>query len=175
MQKIMNDTYPGIAIEAITNGFEGSWERLIAKKLFDKAASSNVFIMMEAHSILKQTGCKVWDEEACLKSAYLITGSTPEPKAEEPAKPLPLIVNNEIDLGRSFEKLKEALNESEKASKESGQYGYVTAYLNLKIAVRNHVYKCTGEVIGGKLEPKDDPNGIPDELYQLADLKRNKE
>lgn len=33
MQDIMNATYPGVAIEAIKNGFAGSWERLIAKKI----------------------------------------------------------------------------------------------------------------------------------------------
>lgn len=38
----MTSTYPSIAIEAIKNGFDGAWERLIAAKLrkdFDKGHS----------------------------------------------------------------------------------------------------------------------------------------
>ena len=50
MQDIMAKTYPGVAIEAILGGFEGSWERVIAKRLEWDAAlkiSEAVFLTEE--------------------------------------------------------------------------------------------------------------------------------
>lgn len=57
-----------------------------------------------------------------------------------------LIINDEIDLGNSFDKLKQSLMESEKARNECGKYGDTNAYINLRQAVTSHLYKCTGEM-----------------------------
>lgn len=66
MQQLMTQTYHQIAIEAITGGFTGAWERLISKKI-EKDANNG-------HS---------QDSEICesvgnnyMKAAYLITSST---------------------------------------------------------------------------------------------------
>lgn len=77
MQNLMTSTYPMIAIEAIKGGFDGSWERLIAKRLitdYEKDHSEAVEIM---NSFLGM-GIKSI-ANASVKAAYLITSSkTPE-------------------------------------------------------------------------------------------------
>lgn len=65
MQDIMNKTYPGVAIEAILGGFEGSWERLVAKRLEWDAA----FKISEAVSLLQQANGD------SMAAAYIITKS----------------------------------------------------------------------------------------------------
>lgn len=34
MTRILNETYPNVAIEAIKGGFDGAWERLIVERLY---------------------------------------------------------------------------------------------------------------------------------------------
>ena len=55
-----------------------------------------------------------------------------------------LIINNEIDLGQSFEKLKGAMQESKLIGKAES-FGYMQAYFNLEKAVENHIKECTVE------------------------------
>lgn len=65
MQNLMTSTYPNISIEAVLRGFDGSWERLIAKQL-NKDSLAN-------HS----EACEILDacDQDPLKAAYLITSS----------------------------------------------------------------------------------------------------
>jgi hypothetical protein len=65
MQKLMTQTYPQIAIEAITGSFEGAWERLIAKKLKKDVDSGH----SQACEICESVG------NDYMKAAYLITSS----------------------------------------------------------------------------------------------------
>lgn len=65
MQTLMTSTYPQIPMEAVLNGFDGSWERCIAKALKNSAAVGN----SEAEVILEAAGGDY------LKAAYLITSS----------------------------------------------------------------------------------------------------
>jgi len=65
MQKIMDYTYPGVAIEAIRGGFSGSWERLVAKHLMADAKNNH----SEATVIMQDCG------NDPMKAAYLITNS----------------------------------------------------------------------------------------------------
>lgn len=52
MQSLMNETYNKIAIEALKNGFSGSWERLIARQLKRDYDNSN----SEAECIIQAVG-----------------------------------------------------------------------------------------------------------------------
>jgi hypothetical protein len=52
MQKIMMATYNDVAIEALKNGFDGAWERLIARRLKLDASNGN----SEAEVILQANG-----------------------------------------------------------------------------------------------------------------------
>ena len=72
MQSIMNATYPSIAIEAIIGGFDGSWERLIAKRLEKdyNAYHSEAIEIVNSVFIPGESLTK-----ASLKAAYLITSS----------------------------------------------------------------------------------------------------
>lgn len=66
MQSLLTTTYPGIAVEAIKNGFDGAWERLIANRLKQDALRD----VSEAQMILESVGYNH------MKAAYLITSST---------------------------------------------------------------------------------------------------
>lgn len=65
MQQLMTSTYPGIAIEAITGGFDGAWERLISARL--KADTNKG----------RSQACEICESvnNDYLKAAYLITSS----------------------------------------------------------------------------------------------------
>lgn len=65
MQDIMTLTYPQAGIEAIIGGFDGSWERCIAKALKIEVRTGN----SEAEVILQAA------DGDFLKAAYLITSS----------------------------------------------------------------------------------------------------
>jgi hypothetical protein len=65
MQSIMTLTYPQTVMEAITGGFDGSWERCIEKALRIEVRTGN----SEAEVILQAAGGDY------LKAAYLITSS----------------------------------------------------------------------------------------------------
>ena len=69
MQQLMTETYPQVAMEAISGGFDGSWERCIAKQLEAdvKVGKSQAIVIMESV------------ENDSLKAAYLITKSQPIP------------------------------------------------------------------------------------------------
>jgi hypothetical protein len=71
-----------------------------------------------------------------------------------------LPINNEIDLDKSFHKLAADILESEKILKESGQHGYMVAYLNLRVSATSHVYNCTGEVVPIANIPAADPDDL---------------
>lgn len=69
MQEIMNSTYSGIAIEAIHRGFDGSWERLIAKQLRKDYEAGN----SEAECIIDAVGGL--SDQKLLQAAGLIIES----------------------------------------------------------------------------------------------------
>lgn len=69
MQLLLTVTYPNVAIEAIKGGFDGSWERLIAKKLQEKVAAGH----SEAEVIVQAAGGDFF------KAATLITSSIIQP------------------------------------------------------------------------------------------------
>lgn len=52
MQHIMTATYPEVANEAIRNGFDGAWERLIAERLYRDKENGN----SEAECIIYAVG-----------------------------------------------------------------------------------------------------------------------
>lgn len=65
MQTIMTITSSQVPMEAVLNGFDGSWERCIAKALKNSVAAGN----SEAEVILQAAGGD------SLKAAHLITSS----------------------------------------------------------------------------------------------------
>lgn len=68
----MTSTYTGVAIEAIKNGLDGAWERLIAQRLLIDYKSDH----SEAVEILNtQTGTDSMKNKSLL-AAFLITSST---------------------------------------------------------------------------------------------------
>jgi hypothetical protein len=69
MQTVMNETYPGIAIEAIKNGFEGAWDRLIAERLLKDYNAGN----SEAECIIEAAGGLSMQKR--MQAAKLITSS----------------------------------------------------------------------------------------------------
>lgn len=72
MQSLMDRTYPGVAIETIQNGFNGSWERLIAKEL----ELSYRRYHSEACEIVDSCDVPGDKSNACfLRAAHLITAS----------------------------------------------------------------------------------------------------
>lgn len=77
MQSLMNKTYAEVAIEAIKSGFDGSWQRCIAREIQKDYLADH----SEANEIINS--CKVSGEPASktyLKAAYLITESKiPQP------------------------------------------------------------------------------------------------
>jgi hypothetical protein len=69
MQSIMNATYPHIAIEAIKNGFDGAWQRLIAERLLNDYNAGN----SEAECIIESVGGLSMQKR--MQAAKLITSS----------------------------------------------------------------------------------------------------
>lgn len=67
MQHLMTDTYPQVGPEAVLRGFDGAWERCIAK-LLQRGVMAGY---SEAEVILQAAGGNY------LKAAYLITSSKP--------------------------------------------------------------------------------------------------
>lgn len=65
MSKIMTDTYGQVAIEAIKGGFDGSWERVIARQLRKDCSAGH----SEAETIVQSV------DGDFTKAAYLITSS----------------------------------------------------------------------------------------------------
>jgi|GEM_PF-6044119 len=54
-----------------------------------------------------------------------------------------MILLNELDLEKSFEKLKSALIESDKMAKVRSSSTLMRAYLNLSEQVKRHITDCT--------------------------------
>lgn len=72
MQSLMTSTYPSIPMEAIMGGFDGSWERLIAKRLEKDYRRHH----SEAVEIVDSCDAPGEKSNACfLRAAYLITSS----------------------------------------------------------------------------------------------------
>lgn len=72
-QSLMDSTYAGIAIEAIKNGWEGAWERLIANRLWADCQKEH----SEAREITDSVRADSDDYMApYLRAAKLITSST---------------------------------------------------------------------------------------------------
>jgi|GEM_PF-2904438 len=69
MQSLMNDTYSSVAIEAIQNGFDGSWERLIAARLRKDYVAGH----SEAEVIVHAVGGV--SDQKLMEAAKLITSS----------------------------------------------------------------------------------------------------
>lgn len=65
MQQLMTSTYPMVAVEAIMGGFDGSWERLIAKRIQWDAQRdrSEAVVLLEAA------------QGDPIAAAYIVTGS----------------------------------------------------------------------------------------------------
>lgn len=66
MSLIMLTTQPNVFSEALSGGFDGAWERLIAKRLEAHKIAGN----SEAEMILEAA------EGDSLKAAYMVTSST---------------------------------------------------------------------------------------------------
>jgi hypothetical protein len=73
-----------------------------------------------------------------------------------------MILLNELNLEKSFAKMSADILESEKMLKESGQYGYMAAYLNLRVSATSHIYNCTGEIVPIANIPAANPDDIKD-------------
>lgn len=69
MTQIMNETYAGVAIEAVKNGFDGSWERLIAAKL----RKDYIKGISEAECLVHAAGGV--SDQKLLQMAHFITNS----------------------------------------------------------------------------------------------------
>lgn len=75
MSRIMASTYPGVAIEAIRNGFDGAWQRLIVKQLRKDYEAGN----SEAECIVQAAGGL--SNQKLMQAADLIINSKIEPHA----------------------------------------------------------------------------------------------
>lgn len=73
MQTIMNETYPDVAIEAIKGGFEGAWERLIARRLLTDYQAGH----SEAEVILAAMG-GISQEKRLRAAKYIISSKIPQ-------------------------------------------------------------------------------------------------
>lgn len=71
MQNLMTSTYPMVAVEAIKNGWDGAWERLIAQRLRIDYKSDH----SEAVELINAQPLKTFIDKS-LQAAYLITSST---------------------------------------------------------------------------------------------------
>jgi hypothetical protein len=69
MKNLMTSTYPNVAIEAFKNGFQGSWERCIAKKLREDYNKGN----SEAECLVQSIGGL--SDQKLIELAHLITSS----------------------------------------------------------------------------------------------------
>lgn len=67
-----------------------------------------------------------------------------------------MILLNELDLEKSFDKLKGRLNESETV-RHDAPLGYAQAYINLRQGVLLHLKECVGEEININVA---DPNDL---------------
>lgn len=70
-----------------------------------------------------------------------------------------LLLNNEVDISKSFEKLKAAIAEGDKIDK-ADRFGYMQAYVNLSTAVERHIKECTGEPVNEPAANIDDLKDI---------------
>lgn len=73
-QSLMDSTYPGVAIEAIKNGWDGAWERLIAERLKKDCKADHSEACEIVESCVTSPGPK--ENPLFLKAAKLITSST---------------------------------------------------------------------------------------------------
>lgn len=74
MQQIMNETYAGVAIEAIQSGtLEGAWEKLIARRLLKDYQAGH----SEAEVILSAMG-GINEEERLRAAKYITSSKIPE-------------------------------------------------------------------------------------------------
>lgn len=72
MQRLLTSTYSMVAVEAIKEGFDGSWERLIAARLHKDFLNDH----SEASEIIESVCVPgMAASKAYLKAAYLITSS----------------------------------------------------------------------------------------------------
>lgn len=78
MQNLMTLTYPTIAIEAIKNGFDGAWERLIAERLRKdyRADHSQAVVLVDSQPIDDNVPEELQLFHKSIKAAHLITSST---------------------------------------------------------------------------------------------------
>jgi hypothetical protein len=67
-----------------------------------------------------------------------------------------MILLNELDLEKSFNKLKQSLNESESLVSEGKYYHYMNAYINLANSVKMHINECVGDSENIKYADPDD-------------------
>lgn len=65
-----------------------------------------------------------------------------------------LIINNEIDLGKSFERLKMELDHSHRITSPENPESYAYALGRLQSAIRVHIKRCVGDIPD---LPKDTP------------------
>jgi hypothetical protein len=68
-----------------------------------------------------------------------------------------MILLDNINLEKSFSKLKQSLIESENLLNDGKYYHYMNAYLNLKVAVNKHLYDYADITLGSK---PSDPNDL---------------
>jgi hypothetical protein len=73
MDRLMTSTYPHVAIEAISGGFDGAWERLIAERLKKDCKAEHSEALEIVESLIESPGPK--EKTLFLKAAYLITSS----------------------------------------------------------------------------------------------------
>lgn len=66
-----------------------------------------------------------------------------------------LLTNNEIDLSKSFDKFKRALEESKKEADKGGNIPYMNAYLNLALAAERHLKECADESVVPEADSND--------------------
>lgn len=168
MTNIMNSTYPNVALEAIKGkgGVAGAWERLIAERLLrDHQAGNKAAIAI----VSAMGGLSI--EKRMRAAAYIISS-----KIEDAPEPLPLIGNDEIDLGKSFQKLKESMKEAVNGVKPTKPESYAYAVGKLETAIKIHLIKCTGENMEDiqKYMSEPDPNDLPDHLFTQSILKEIK-
>lgn len=65
-----------------------------------------------------------------------------------------LIINNEIDLGKSFERLKDQLHESFTNIKRDKPESFALELGRLQVAITHHILKCTDIPESELLPPK---------------------
>lgn len=73
MQSLLTSTYPMVAVEAISGGFDGAWERLIASRLRKDYSENHSEAVEIVNSLYAADDFTL--NEAFRKAAYLITSS----------------------------------------------------------------------------------------------------